>query len=475
MKFNMLFCCALIAAAVTGAVRAQTRIDLKTQGKSVDFSEASSTSPSKAGTQLPTTCRPGETFIKTDATPMPAWYLCGPANQWNTANAADKTVANSYTAGARQSFLGSSTTAGLQVAPSALPASPQTGDLATDAADSNHLKYYNGQEWITIDSAAGLSNYEAAFAGQTSITIPGAAHGYGTAALVTQCYDNSTPSRLVEPSAISVDPNTYDVVIEFPAAQSGRCVVNGSGGGGGTAGAGMGSLLGDFAATRTGATTLRIGANCSVVSPCNARFGNRVFSFTSGTTVTIADPWVTDTAFVYIDSSGVITAASPAALTCTGLCAVTGGVSGFPAGSIPLYRWTMTVGAWDVTGGTDARAWMNASSFAAGAGVALAQSDGQTVVGVDAAVVPTYLTATATLDFPSIAAGRCSADLTFSLPGANPGDALAAGWPSALEAGLWGVMRVSASGTIAVRLCADAAGAVNPTPATFRATIVRSF
>lgn len=461
-------------AAATGAVWAQTRIDLKSQGKSVDFSEAGSTLPSKAGTQLPSTCRTGETYIKTDAAPMPAWYICGPANEWRTANAADKTIANSYTAGARQTFLGNGSAAGLQVSPSSLPDAPQTGDLVADSGDGNHLKYYNGQSWIAVDSTAGLSNYEAVFSGQTSITIPGAAHGYGTAAVVVQCYDDSVPSRLVEPSAISVDPNVYDIAIEFAGPQSGRCVVNGSGGGG-TGGARMGNQLGDFAAARTGAATLKIGQNCSPVSPCNARFGNRVFTFTGATTVTITDPSATDTAFIYVDPAGVITAASPAGLSCSGLCAVNRGGSGFPLSSIPLYRWTITMGSWDVTGGTDARSWMSTNALYAGAGLALSQSGGQTVVGVDPALTPMYLTSTATLDFPSIAAGRCSADLTFSLPGANPGDAVAAGWPASLEAGLSGAMRVSAAGTIAVRLCADGAGAVNPAANVFRALIVRSF
>ena len=100
---------------------------------------------------------------------------------------------------------------------------------------------------------------------------------------------------------------------------------------------------------------------------------------------------------------------------------------------------------------------------------------GQTTISVDSAVVPTYLTASATLDFPSIAAGTCSSDLTFSLPGANPGDAVAAGWPAGMEAGLSGTMRISAASVVSVRLCADTTGAVNPAGATFTATVVRGF
>ena len=102
------------------------------------------------------------------------------------------------------------------------------------------------------------------------------------------------------------------------------------------------------------------------------------------------------------------------------------------------------------------------------------QSGGQTTIAVDAAVVPTYLTGSATLDFPSVPAGACSADQTFALP-ANVGDGVAPGWPGALEAGLNGLMRVSAPGIVAVRLCASSAAAVDPASASFTATIVRGY
>jgi hypothetical protein len=85
-----------------------------------------------------------------------------------------------------------------------------------------------------------------------------------------------------------------------------------------------------------------------------------------------------------------------------------------------------------------------------------------------------YLTATAMLDYPSIGFSGCS-ELTFALPGAAAGDGVAAGWPSGLEAGLIGMMRVSAADTVAVRLCNLSGAALNPTSATFRATLVRNF
>jgi hypothetical protein len=98
----------------------------------------------------------------------------------------------------------------------------------------------------------------------------------------------------------------------------------------------------------------------------------------------------------------------------------------------------------------------------------------QSIVAVDSATVPTYLTATAVLDFASMGPGAC-AESTFPIAGASVGDSVAPGWPAGLEGGLVGLMRVSASGVVAVRVCNLSGTTVDPAAASFRATIVRSF
>jgi len=60
----------------------QTRIDLATQGKAVDFSSASSTRPAKTGQDLPPVCAPGEFFFKSNAAPGQNLFLCTAANTW---------------------------------------------------------------------------------------------------------------------------------------------------------------------------------------------------------------------------------------------------------------------------------------------------------------------------------------------------------------------------------------------------------
>src|SRR5579862_9755828 len=67
----------------------------------------------------------------------------------------------------------------------------------------------------------------------------------------------------------------------------------------------MASQLGDFAVTWTNATTLTIGAGCTLATPCTVRFGALVYSFSAGATATISAG--TGLAFVYVSSAGALT------------------------------------------------------------------------------------------------------------------------------------------------------------------------
>lgn len=114
------------------------------------------------------------------------------------------------------------------------------------------------------------------------------------------------------------------------------------------------------------------------------------------------------------------------------------------------------------------------ATVAAGFGVLTATASGTTTVSIDTATVPTFLTAAAVVDFPSIAAGSCG-EQTVALAGAAAGDSVAPGWPAALAAGLAGTSRVSAANTVTLRLCNSTGSAVDPASATFRVTVLRSF
>lgn len=76
---------------------------------------------------------------------------------------------------------------------------------------------------ITL-SAAG-PRYSTTFTSQTSVTVLGATHGLGIAALLYQLYDAATPRRMIEPNSLTVDQSTYDVVVTFNVPQSGTLLL----------------------------------------------------------------------------------------------------------------------------------------------------------------------------------------------------------------------------------------------------------
>src|SRR5262249_32870341 len=153
------------------------------------------------------------------------------------------------TAGAKQTFTASIATAGLNLAANTLPLVPAAGDLAVDSQDANKLKVYDGAQWNTL---ATSTNYVASFSGQTSVLILGSSHRLGTANLVVDCYDGSSPAQRVEPDRVQIDPTTFNVTVSFVAAQTGKCVVSGQTATGvGSGGASMSSQLGDLSLVMT--------------------------------------------------------------------------------------------------------------------------------------------------------------------------------------------------------------------------------
>jgi hypothetical protein len=681
MKTISLAICVLAAAPAFPA-SAQTRVDLRTQGKNVDFSAATSTKPFRTGTSLPPSCSVGETFFKTDAAAGQNLYACTAQNVWTLQSGAGGVP--SASGHANQVLSNDGVTVGWRSlggdaggAPDAVTVTGIQGRPvgATAPADGQVLRWSEtaGRWEPAIAEAAGGANYSQAFTSQTSVTMPGGAHGLGTANVIVECYDGGTPSRKLEADSISVDPATFDITVTFANPQSGRCVVNGSGGafsarttasnvfaagttqtfqgalvasgadrtapaktgtvlpatcaagdqffktdatagknlyfctaantwtqmigGTGTGGAvssvfgrtgdvgaqvgdysfsqiagsvanaqlaagidaakigagavsntkwgylanvssdvqaqlnakaaashshttggdlsgdvsnatvtrlqsravssatpsdgqaliwsvaanawqpgavaGGGGIAGDLSVVRSSATVLTVGPNCSSTTPCNVRFGNVVYSFTSSCTATISAG--SGTAYVYASSGGTLLIGHNATVSGSTGCVAQAGVTAFPADSIPLYTWTATSGTWDANGGRDVRGWLSNKGILAGTGIATVEAGGRTTVGVDSAVVPTYITGSAAINFPSIAQGACASEQTFALPGAAVNDAIAPGWPPAFESGLVGIMRVSAANTVAVRVCNLSGAAVDPINATFRAMVVRNF
>jgi hypothetical protein len=130
---------------------------------------------------------------------------------------------------------------------------------ADAAAGQNFYGCTATNVWTVEASGAGTAarsaaNYSTAFTSQTSIVIPGTAHGYTTTNLLVQCYD--TGSSIIIPASVSINSATYDVTIGFLSAHSGRCLLNG-GGSGSSGGGGTSSVASVFG--RTGAILAQTG------------------------------------------------------------------------------------------------------------------------------------------------------------------------------------------------------------------------
>ncbi len=106
--------------------------------------------------------------------------------------------------------------------------------IHADSGTSKWRKCANGSltDLDTTGGGSGLANYETTFSAQTSITVTGATHAFAHRKIVVECYDDSSPRQRIDPSLVTVDSTSFDVVVTFSASTTGLCVLNGSGGAG---------------------------------------------------------------------------------------------------------------------------------------------------------------------------------------------------------------------------------------------------
>ena len=98
-------------------------------------------------------------------------------------------------------------------------------------------------------------------------------------------------------------------------------------------------------------------------------------------------------------------------------------------------------------------------------------ASGTVTVGSGTAITR-VLSATATLDFPSIASNDTHT-LTITVTGAVAGDSVFLGCPAGLDAGLIFCASVTATNTVTVRMHNSSGGSTDPASATFRATVMQ--
>jgi len=492
-------CGALLAAAV-GCAMAQTRVDLRTQSKSIDFSGANSTKPMQTGTSLPATCTVGAMFLNTTAPAGQNVYACTALNTWSveggatpsTAGNANMVLSNNGNMLQWQAVGGDASGA-----PGALTVTGIQGRSvsATTPAGGQVLTWNAGSGQWTPNNVPGSGGaYSSSFTGQTSVTIAGTAHQLNSANLLVTCYDAETPAMEVEPNSVAVNASTFDVTVTFGTAQSGRCVVS-SGGAGGSGGMSL-SLANTYAAgakqtMAASATTAGLSLTPGTL-PTNAVAGDLAVDANAGNVLKTFNGtnWsATSGGGAYASSFTAqtsVTVAGTAHQLNTANLVVNCYDTETPAMEVEPNSVSVNLTTYDVTISfaqpqsgrcvvSSGGAGSGNSNVTAGTGILVTNSGSTTVVGVNTAAVPTYVTSSATLSFPSIAASACAADQVMSLPGAMPGDAVAAGWPVNLPPGVMGTMWVSASGTLTVRLCNLSAAAVSAASNTYTATDVRSF
>jgi hypothetical protein len=73
----------LVLTLAAAGVGAQTRADLASQSKNIDFSQAAATKPVKTGAALPATCSIGEVFFSTASPAGANLFACTAANTWS--------------------------------------------------------------------------------------------------------------------------------------------------------------------------------------------------------------------------------------------------------------------------------------------------------------------------------------------------------------------------------------------------------
>jgi len=148
-------------------VVAQTQLDLRTQGRNVDFSAAESTRPVKTGFDLPVTCAVRDLFFRSSSAAGKNLYGCTTINTWTAQ--------------------------------------------------------------VALISPAGVANYVAPFSNLSTLTVTAAQHGFDSPNLLVTCFDAAAPSKVIQPAAVTVDLNTLAVNITFSTPGSGRCVLNAPG------------------------------------------------------------------------------------------------------------------------------------------------------------------------------------------------------------------------------------------------------
>jgi hypothetical protein len=217
----------MMAFLAAGLVFGQTRIDLRSQGRNVDFADAAVTRPFTVGTTLPANCSSGAAFFKSDAAAGKNLYLCTATDTW-TLTSGDHSVVTVATlppagANAGKVFIVSD--------------AADKGDCTSGGGFTFTACVSDGSGWSPVAGAKPPFVQEFSTPA-TEWAISGASHGLGTRIEVFVQTDDGTNWRRADPSDVSIHKATGDVTVNWATGTVGRMMITnlagtGSSGGGG--------------------------------------------------------------------------------------------------------------------------------------------------------------------------------------------------------------------------------------------------
>lgn len=212
----------------------QTQIDLQTQSKRVDFTQAPATAPVKAGMALPAACAVGQLFYDTDAPAGQNLYGCTAANTWtlqggvsSVSGTANEIAATSAGGAVTLSLPATVSLAGktaFELPHSAVPITNSFGQIAGDenawGAGRGSIQFYDGTSNTYV--VAALAS-DVPSDGQVPVW-----HNDGTVTWETVAGSGATEFSQLTDLKVTLAASTYtiaggsvafgDVTTTFPAA-----------------------------------------------------------------------------------------------------------------------------------------------------------------------------------------------------------------------------------------------------------------